>query len=381
MTYEQQALLYLVRLGIGNDTESGFDFTGVDWRNLVDSSFAQGVPAIAVDGLQSLYEFHSGLELEIDSPEMEALKYEWFGSIFQAEENHKTHKRALRKLTDLFGSQGIRVLLLKGLGVGRYYPTPSHRQCGDIDIYLFGDYEKGNKIIESLGIEINRENSKHSVFTFNFVMVENHKSFLDLDVTSAERRNNEIISSTVSEGVDSGEGYVFPDSLTNYLFLIRHIAKHFCESGGITIRHLLDWGLFMQGERETLDVQKGNELIERMGLTQIKDIFTRLSAYVTGFDLSFALSRHNQSLELQSVDEKFLDEILKEKETVLSSNPIVRSIQIMKEWNSHKWKYQFFPDNFSESFWNRFCHVATYKARAILAGEKVIRGKNERNCL
>lgn len=49
MTYEQQALLYLVRLGIGNDTESDFDFTGVDWRNLVDSSFAQGVPAITVD--------------------------------------------------------------------------------------------------------------------------------------------------------------------------------------------------------------------------------------------------------------------------------------------------------------------------------------------
>ena len=29
MTKEQQALLFLVRLGIGNDTESGFDFTGV----------------------------------------------------------------------------------------------------------------------------------------------------------------------------------------------------------------------------------------------------------------------------------------------------------------------------------------------------------------
>lgn len=85
MTYEQQALLYLVRLGIGNDTESGFDFTGVDWRNLVDSSFAQGVSAITVDGLQYLYETHPGLELEIDSPELEAVKYEWFASAFDAE--------------------------------------------------------------------------------------------------------------------------------------------------------------------------------------------------------------------------------------------------------------------------------------------------------
>lgn len=56
MTYEQQALLLLARLGVGNDTESGHDFTGVDWRKLVTSSFAQGVTAIAVDGLQKLYE-------------------------------------------------------------------------------------------------------------------------------------------------------------------------------------------------------------------------------------------------------------------------------------------------------------------------------------
>lgn len=371
----ERNLFSLLRLAFGTSAEA-IELSSLsreEWQKLVDLSFQQGAAAIAVDGLQRMYESCPNLELELDKPEYEGLKYEWFGSVFQVEENYKTHKRALRKLTDLFGSQGIRVLLLKGLGVGRYYPTPSHRQCGDLDIYLFGDYEKGNKIIESLGIEINRENSKHSVFTFNSVMVENHKSFLDLDVTSAERKNNEIISSTVSEGVDSGEGYVLPDSLTNYLFLIRHIAKHFCESGGITIRHLLDWGLFLQGERETLDVQKGNELIERMGLTQIKDIFTRLSAYVTGFDLSFALFRHNQSLEFQSVDEKFLDEILKEKVTVLSSNPIVRSIQIVKAWNAHRWKYRYFPDNFSESFWNRFCHLAVFKVQSFFKGDKVIR--------
>ena len=80
MTYEQQALLYLVRLGIGNDTELGFDFTGVDWRSLVDSSFSQAVPAIAVDGLQKLYESNPSLELALDKPELEALKYEWFGA-------------------------------------------------------------------------------------------------------------------------------------------------------------------------------------------------------------------------------------------------------------------------------------------------------------
>lgn len=38
MTYEQQALLYLVRLGIGNGTESGFDFAGVVALNILGLS-------------------------------------------------------------------------------------------------------------------------------------------------------------------------------------------------------------------------------------------------------------------------------------------------------------------------------------------------------
>ena len=54
MTHEQQALLYLVRLGIGNDIEPGFDFKGVDWRNLIDLSFDQAVAAIAINGLSKV---------------------------------------------------------------------------------------------------------------------------------------------------------------------------------------------------------------------------------------------------------------------------------------------------------------------------------------
>ena len=29
-----------------------------------------------------------------------------------------------------------------------YYPIPSHRTCGDIDIYLYGDIDKSDEILE-----------------------------------------------------------------------------------------------------------------------------------------------------------------------------------------------------------------------------------------
>lgn len=56
-------------------------------RDVIEIFFANGVAAIAVDGWQKFYETNHGLELVIDNPESEDLKYGWLGSIFQMEED------------------------------------------------------------------------------------------------------------------------------------------------------------------------------------------------------------------------------------------------------------------------------------------------------
>lgn len=63
--------------------------------------------------------------------------------------------------------------LLKGLGLSIYYPRPEHRECGDIDLWL-DNCDKGNRLIEELGIKINYDSEKHAVFHYKGVMVENH---------------------------------------------------------------------------------------------------------------------------------------------------------------------------------------------------------------
>lgn len=51
---------------------------------------------------------------------------------------------------------------MKGLGLSIYYPRPEHRECGDIDLWL-NDCDKGNRLIEELGIKINHDSEKHAV--------------------------------------------------------------------------------------------------------------------------------------------------------------------------------------------------------------------------
>lgn len=80
MTPTSDILFKLIRSALGAASEwlDLGSVSGEVWKEVVDLSFEQGVAAIAVDGLQNLCELHPEMELALDSPEFESLKYEWF---------------------------------------------------------------------------------------------------------------------------------------------------------------------------------------------------------------------------------------------------------------------------------------------------------------
>ena len=139
-------LFQLLRLVLGNKEECSLS-ADVNWWNLIDLSFDQGVAAIAVDGLQKLCGQHPEMELALDSPELEDLKYEWFGSVFQAEEDYKKYVEDIASLAKAYSEAGIEMMVLKGYGLSLNYPMPAHRPVWDIDIYFNdddNDDENGN---------------------------------------------------------------------------------------------------------------------------------------------------------------------------------------------------------------------------------------------
>lgn len=151
MRSSTEILFSLIRSALGEDAlpndVSMSVLNAEDWQKIVNLSFQQGVSAIAVDGLQRLYEFCPNLELELDKPEYEALKYEWFGSVFQAESDFAGYLSAAKSLAKLYADNGVKTLVLKGLVFSECYPNPSHRSSCDLDCYLTGDYEKGNQLV------------------------------------------------------------------------------------------------------------------------------------------------------------------------------------------------------------------------------------------
>ena len=70
-------LFQLLRAALGGKPCDASLSSEINWQEVIDLSFDQGVAAIAVDGLQKLCGQHPELELALDSPELEDLKYEW----------------------------------------------------------------------------------------------------------------------------------------------------------------------------------------------------------------------------------------------------------------------------------------------------------------
>ena len=241
-----------------NRYEAGIDFnlTTQEWQKLIEIAASMGVLANAFDALPKS-ETLPGLSKE--------LMIRWGLSVQRFEDRNRQQREALRELINTFRENQIEVLLLKGLGLAENYPLPAHRECGDLDIYLFGDYEKGNQIIESLVIKVGRVHAKHSYFFFKGIPVENHISFLDVDLTQTDKNLEVHLHRILKE-----QGYetIMIDDITvriptpdfTSLFLVRHNITHFLASG-LVLRHFCDMALFFSNNAWRINFESFRKII------------------------------------------------------------------------------------------------------------------------
>ncbi|MCK9303941.1 MAG: nucleotidyltransferase family protein [Bacteroidales bacterium] len=217
---------------------------GKGWTELMETAAAHGVLALAKDLLTEQEWREVPKEVRI----------KWQLSVDEIEERYFKQVEVYNALKDIFESNGIKVQLLKGIKLSEYYPVPCHRECGDIDIFIFDDYEKGNRLIESKGKKVDRTGHKHSKFNFKGVTIENHKSLLNV-VTN---RYDRILEPELRKMVENSE----TQAEFHLLFNIRHIIVHLISSG-IVLRHLTDLYLFLKKEMEKIDFVKVFDILKK----------------------------------------------------------------------------------------------------------------------
>lgn len=287
MATSRDILLKLVRLAMGWESDYSLP-DDINWKEVLKMGSEQGIDAIVLDGYDVYLFNHPGVVSALKKPETRPLMLAAFGKLIMTESKSLQHLAALVELSKILNRKGIPFLLMKGFACGQYYPNPKHRVCGDIDIYP-ARYEESNKALEEAGIYVGSHYYRHSVSVIKEVMIENHRILCDLRGPKKQTRVLESQMEAEAEkslldrkGVRIQEtevpGAVFPSANFNALFLPWHFSAHF-EFERVTIRHLLDWALFLIQDGKDIDVEMFREAKRKFtyGFSKIADILTNLS--------------------------------------------------------------------------------------------------------
>lgn len=277
--------LYFIRLvrsgaGLGAAPVSDTADTAVtpgSWERIYRMAADHGLSAVVWDGICRLP--------AAQQPPRET-RIRWALSAEKLEERYRHQQQTASKLAARFSEEGLRMLLLKGLGLSRDYPLPEHRECGDIDIYLYGESDKGDRILHEIGAHLYFDVPKHSEYVWDGVLIENHRTILNVRRNRTERELNAVLVRLLEKEGTHGlaPGIQAPRATFNAIFLIRHAAVHF-QKEGIVLRHLCDWACFLTRHWDEIDHALFRTAMEDYRMDRFADLMTAAAVEYLGAEV------------------------------------------------------------------------------------------------
>ncbi len=288
------------------------------WQQVYDLSEQYGVAALVGEGIKHL-------PAEQRPPKIVLLQ--WLGQAMWQEKQSASQRQLVEELRQLWKQNAVMCIELKGMSVGRLYWKPELRYSCDFDCFL-SDYEKGNAVIESAGVKVNRDFYKNSSFTWKSLYVENHQFCTPVRGNNAMKR----LERKLRELLEGCQEY--PSADFNALFLMEHAWAHFFEEA-LTLKQLCDWAVFRKACGSDVEWQLYEREAKACGFWRFSESMNRLA------DLLDGVRRED---ELECDDLRLLYDILDKRSISMNAGWRTR-MQLMKNYFAQSWKYKAFSNH------------------------------------
>ena len=274
MTTARNTLLSLVRSALWG-TPAYAVSPDTDWIKVYTLASQQTLTGLLAAAVQKLPQ-----ELKPDVSVIRQLQVFMIRNI----QAHELISRNLALAVGLLRSNGIDSVLFKGHGLALNYPDPMSRQCGDIDLYV--GKEAASKAAElclaSFGEgEHDAESSKHFHFDNEGVSIEIHKIAENLPGHSEDRRYQEWTVRHLT-GPDcrtveiAGTDVKLPPVPFDAIYIMNHAWHHFV-NGGIGLRQLCDWTVYLHKFHKDIDAVQLKEDLMSFGLLKVWYFFSYIA--------------------------------------------------------------------------------------------------------
>lgn len=336
MTKEQETLIKLLSVALAGKKMEQMP-CAVHWKTVMELANRQEVNAIAFDGYQAIH----GTIAEDGISKF--LMMEWLGQIVSLERQYKIQYAAAGRLAELYDLNFIRTFVLKGFSIACCYPIPSHRFSCDLDCFLAtkntkqerNAYDLGNTLMESNGINVDKDYYKHAEFTYEGLHVENHRFCCSVKRGKRTKELEAFLQDLLRKedvGYLDESKLALPPLMFQALFLLEHACAHFLYEK-MTLKHICDWTMFRKHYKEELDWRELDTLYTRFCLMTFAESMNHLADYLLG-DVSYS--------QLSTLDKRVLDDTFKEVSLPSSKTRqrIRKAIDVLRS----SWKFRHYND-------------------------------------
>lgn len=278
MTQAQYTLLALLRSalwGIPCGLESQ-----PDWKRILLLAEQQTVSGLVAEAVMHVPE-----EFWPDAP----CRMKLHSKVTKIYQSHALMNRKVAQIKQLMDAHGIRSVLLKGQGLALNYPNPLSRQCGDIDLYVGDTY-----FLEAMNaIEPDKKHDtgkytyqKHFNANSEGVEIEIHRIASRLPGRRADRCFREwtvenLEKSELRKVGIGGTVINLPPVYFDAVFILNHAWHHFM-TGGIGLRQLCDWCLYLHRFHKEIDTDILSRNLNDFGLLRPWQIFASVAVQHLG---------------------------------------------------------------------------------------------------
>lgn len=325
-----------------------YRFSDNEWFQLYAISCNHGITSVVFEQVRKLPK-------EIAPPKDILLK--WYTQSLSIESQQKAKEAISIELSEKLYRRGIETVILKGLAYASYYPNPYHRESGDVDCYLMGKKDEGDKVAKVLGCEIRGAGYKHSHIYYKGLIFENHKYITSFDNTKLGVKTERILQTLITEGCKpiGNTKLLCPSADFNAIFLVKHALRHFLKEG-IRIRHLLDWAFFLKAEASNINWEKVLPIMEECQILNFAKVIT--SICVEKLELKIDV---RELICTDKLTEKVVDDILGDQPGIYNESG-VQKIRRMFRRLYRIWKFRSLSDErFIRLVWNNIAFARIFE--------------------
>ena len=352
----KKALIYdLLKLSITNrldDCNSFAYFDEEDWKYAFSILSMHGVAPLACEGINRL-------PAELRPPKDVLLK---FVSVrMSVNQSYLKLTDLVDKIGELITKSEVKCLLLKGLSLADYYPSPELRKFVDIDLYAPGAAVRLDNAFVEKGVKVDTDFYRHSHMKLSGVLVENHHCLLDL----RGRREMAVLDDDLKEMAISHlssfkePGLYYPNALFSLIFNLHHAMSHFIYEG-ISLKFLVDWIFFLRKGIEHLTTDQISASLQKHGLLKFAAVMSEVSVKHLGLNMDEVPECIRQEMVnlKSSVVDRFIDDLFRPYEKVHQRNLFVERLHNVRRIVRAAWKPKEFLGQSAIGFvWDKFVPI------------------------